>query len=176
MKMMKILPLFAVVMLGLSGCAEDRSPLQARVENAAPRRDADKIRDNTDTIPDSDVGHDALIVPPPEAARTPDPDPGDDLGRAVSREQARAARMAEAVCTVPEIARAAAVITGNTAIIGIETAAEAEDSHLVALKTSVEKAALEADSEITHTAVTASEELFARIAAMTDGAVYPPVE
>jgi len=155
---MRLISLAFLLVLTLSACVADRNPLQARIEYAAGAR--------------NDEGS-APYAGQNEVVTEADPDPGDDLARAVTKEQTRAARMAEAVCLLPEVVRAAAVITGNTAIIGVETEAEIEAGRLIALKNSVEKAALAVDDAITHTAVTTSADLFGRIAAMTDSATFP---
>jgi|GEM_PF-2486170 len=172
MKMKWILAGLLAAAVSLSACAADRSPLQARIDNAVMRQDAGAGQEDADI---DDAGRDAQRKSSPRLQVPYAADPGDELERALTTEQTRAARMAEAVCLVPEVVRAAAVITGNTAIIGIaaETEMETEPSRLIALKNSVEKAAMAVDPDITHTAVTASEDLFARIAAMTDGAVFP---
>jgi len=96
--------------------------------------------------------------------------PGEALDDLLEAEETRAERIAAAVAAAPDVAAAAVVITGETCIVGILPAAPPVPDKLIALKSAVEKAVLAVDTGITHVAVTASDELFARIATMPESA------
>jgi hypothetical protein len=62
------------------------------------------------------------------------------------------------------------VITGNTAIVGIETVRKTDDNQLAQYKRDIETLVKETDAGIDHVTVTAAEDLVERIDKMADGA------
>lgn len=81
----------------------------------------------------------------------------------------RAEKIATAVENMAEIKEAYAVVTGNTAIVGINLEGAANDARLIEIKRLVEKEVKSTDSDINHVAVTASPELVEKITNMTGG-------
>ena len=140
--------------LSLSGCAIDRNPLQSHVNPA--------YVNPTFVIPMPLQATEALA----DLVQSPPPSPT-TLEPVVIGEQLRASRIAEIAATIPGVHKATAVIAGKTSIIGI-TIADTLPGGLLSLKRDVEKAVLAMDAELSHTTITASEELFTRISNMPD--------
>lgn len=80
----------------------------------------------------------------------------------------RAQNIADHITKMDGIERTSVVITGNTAIVGIEITGELEDRKLMKLKTEVEKEVRRMDKELKHVAVTAAAELVQRITNIAD--------
>jgi len=80
----------------------------------------------------------------------------------------RAERVAQAVTALNGIDTASVVISGDTAIVGIQITGALDDARLIKLKGEVEKEALRTDGGLTHVAVTASAELVKRVTNMSD--------
>lgn len=75
----------------------------------------------------------------------------------------RAEALARQAEGVEGVEKAAVVITGNTAVVGIKLAGEPDDSGIIAVKKDVEKAVKNFDGRIRHVAVSAAAEMFDRI-------------
>ncbi len=80
----------------------------------------------------------------------------------------RAQKIANIVSNIDGVEKSSVVITGDTAIIGIELVGELEDRKLIKLKTEVEKEVKKADASLDHVAVTAAAELVKRITNVSD--------
>ena len=76
--------------------------------------------------------------------------------------------IAAAVTELDAVISASAVITGNTAIVGVQTDAVYDDSELIEIKRLVEEKVKAADKGIDHVSVTAAEDLVERINNMPD--------
>ena len=138
------------ITLLLSACRADRNALETRAGSVhAARRGRGMERPSPSAIVNSEV-------------------PGEALEAVETAEQRRAAQIANAAKTVSGVSAAAAVITGNTCIVGLAFAEEPSANLLLDIKHDVERAVLAADTELEHAAITASETLFARIADMPD--------
>jgi len=87
-----------------------------------------------------------------------------------ARSDSRAQKIANAVTALASIDKASVVVTGNTAIVGIEMAAELNDENLIKAKEEVSDAVKKIDGTIDHVSVTASDELIKRINGMSDSA------
>ena len=85
----------------------------------------------------------------------------------LSREE-RSQKIAEAVTELDAIFSASAVITGNTAIVGVRTDSRYNDSELIDIKRMVEERVKAVDKGIDHVSVTTSEDLTERINRMPD--------
>ena len=83
----------------------------------------------------------------------------------------RSARIADAVTEMDQVLSASAVITGNTAIVGIQTDIQYTDSELIDIKRLVEERVKAADKGIDHVSVTTSADLVERINRMPDAGI-----
>ncbi|MDR1914302.1 MAG: YhcN/YlaJ family sporulation lipoprotein [Clostridiales bacterium] len=81
-------------------------------------------------------------------------------------EKERAKKIADAVRELGEIDKAAVIISGNTAIIGVKTSVPLPDDELVELKSLVKESVEVTDANIDHITVTTSEDLVERISRM----------
>ncbi|MDR2903882.1 MAG: YhcN/YlaJ family sporulation lipoprotein [Clostridiales bacterium] len=90
--------------------------------------------------------------------------------------ETRAKRIADAIERMADIKEAYAVVTGNTAIVGINLNGESDDARVIEVKTLVDRTVKSVDQEITHVAVTASPELVDRIIKMVGGEQTPQEE
>lgn len=80
----------------------------------------------------------------------------------------RAKLISKAVTDLEGIEKASVIITGKTAIVGIETVGELDDAKLTAYKKEVEETVKLTDKYIKMVAVTAAGELVQRITGMAD--------
>ncbi|MDR1559385.1 MAG: YhcN/YlaJ family sporulation lipoprotein [Clostridiales bacterium] len=80
----------------------------------------------------------------------------------------RSQKIAEAVSRLDEIKSATAVITGNTAIVGVETDSRYTDSELIDIKRLVEERVKSTDKGIDHVSVTTAGDMVGRINRMPD--------
>ncbi len=80
----------------------------------------------------------------------------------------RADRIAQSVAKISGIGQASVVISGNTAIVGIEVSGILDDAKLIKLKGEAEKEVKRTDPSIEHVAVTAAAELVRRVTNMAD--------
>jgi YhcN/YlaJ family sporulation lipoprotein len=93
-------------------------------------------------------------------------------------EEKRAEKLAEAITKLEGIKKATVVITGSTALVGIETNKAIEDAELIDIKRLVEEQISIVDKAIDHISVTTSEDLVHRISRMSDAGISekPPEE
>ena len=89
----------------------------------------------------------------------------------LSREE-RSQKIAAAVTELDAVISATAVITGNTAIIGVQTDNQYNDTELIDIKRMVEEKVKASDKGIDHVSVTTSEDLIERINRMPDAGSY----
>ena len=80
----------------------------------------------------------------------------------------RAEKIAHAVAEIEGIEKVSVIITGNSAIIGIEVKGELTDGKLIELKKKAEGKAKSAESSLDHVGVTAGPELIKRIEHIAD--------
>ena len=98
---------------------------------------------------------------------TPTPTPA---ASNLTREE-RSKRIARAVAQMDEIISASAVITENTAIVGIQTDIQYTDSELIEIKRLIEERVKALDKGIDHVSVTISKDLVERINRMPDAGI-----
>lgn len=75
----------------------------------------------------------------------------------------RAETIANEINRNPQIKKAAVVVTGNTAIVGITLNEDLSDGKLIELKRQVEKTVKKIDLEIDHVAVSSAPDLYSKI-------------
>jgi YhcN/YlaJ family sporulation lipoprotein len=80
----------------------------------------------------------------------------------------RAEKIARAVNEIEGIEKVSVIITGNSAIVGIEFIGELTDQRLIEAKRAVEKKVKSTDSTLDHVAVTAVSELITRMDKIAD--------
>jgi len=80
----------------------------------------------------------------------------------------KAQNVAHAVSEIEGIEKVSVIITGNSAIVGIEIIGELTDSKLIELKKKAESRARAAETSLDHVAVTAGAELIKRIERIAD--------
>ncbi|MDR3239780.1 MAG: YhcN/YlaJ family sporulation lipoprotein, partial [Clostridiales bacterium] len=91
-----------------------------------------------------------------------------DLDSVSAETDDRAKKIADAVTELEEIDKASVVITGNTAIVGIQTKDSQNDSGLIKTKERVEAKVKSIDKDVDHVGVTAANDLVKRISRMSD--------
>ncbi len=96
-------------------------------------------------------------------------DDTDEFQNKLNSTKKRAKKIADAVEIIEEIENAYVVVTGNTAIIGINLIESLSDTQIISLKHIIEDEVREIDPDIGHIAVTASPELVERIMNMSGG-------
>jgi YhcN/YlaJ family sporulation lipoprotein len=94
---------------------------------------------------------------PPAPKTTPAP-----VRKPVS-ETARAERIARNVAKIPEVNKATVVISGSTALVGIDMKAHVQGAHETEVKKKVEKTVRETDKAVKNVSVTADPDLYKRI-------------
>ena len=104
---------------------------------------------------------------PPAPKTTPAPGtPGYTTPAPVRKpvsETARAERIARNVAKIPEINKATVVISGSTALVGIDMKAHVQGAHETEVKKKVEKTVRETDKAVKNVSVTADPDLYKRI-------------
>ncbi|WP_026485518.1 YhcN/YlaJ family sporulation lipoprotein [Caldanaerobius polysaccharolyticus] len=83
--------------------------------------------------------------------------------RTTNSQTARANRIAAAVAKLPDVNRATVVISGNTALVGIDMKGNVEKTKEAKVKKSVEKTVRSTDKAINNVSVTADPDLYNRI-------------
>jgi len=152
MKMWRIfLPAAAILLL--SGCVARENSDSLRIQNRARM----SVENGT-----------SRVYPRAGDYRTKDAAREFDEKEALS--DSRAQKIADAVTALSSIDKASVVVTGNTAIVGIELAVELNDENLIKAKEHVSEAVKKTDGAIDHVSVTASDELIKRINGMSDSA------
>ena len=86
---------------------------------------------------------------------------------------AKAEKIAHAVSEIEGIDKVSVIITGNSAIVGIEVKDELTDSKLIELKKKAENKARSVETTLDHVAVTAGAELIKRIEHIADFSWLP---
>lgn len=129
-----ILFIFSAISLGCTSAA--RKPTPARPTKVTPR-----------------------AVTPRTTPTRPAPTPP----RATNTQAARANRIAAAVAKLPNVNRATVVITGNTALVGIDMKGHVEKAGITKVKKEVEKTVKSTDKAIKNVSVTADPDLYNRI-------------
>ncbi|MCL2462387.1 MAG: YhcN/YlaJ family sporulation lipoprotein [Defluviitaleaceae bacterium] len=144
---------FLLVILLMAGCAAHENPEALRLQNRAKM----SIEDGTSRTYPRSGDYETN-----DAAR--------DFDEKTARSDGRAQKIADAVTALQSIDKASVVVTGNTAIVGIELAVELNDENLIKAKGEVSDAVKACDGEIDHVTVTASDELIKRINGISDSA------
>jgi YhcN/YlaJ family sporulation lipoprotein len=75
----------------------------------------------------------------------------------------RASRVATNVARIPEVNKATVVISGTTALVGVDMKAKVQGTHEKDVKKKIEKAVKDTDKSITRVYVTADPDLYKRI-------------
>ncbi len=98
------------------------------------------------------------------------PDTVHDFDEKTHDTERRTKVIADGVTKMKGIKRASVVISGNTAIVGIEVEGDLTDASLIKYKTDVDKKVKSIDKAINHVSVTASLELVGQINDIADSA------
>ncbi|SNX52800.1 YhcN/YlaJ family sporulation lipoprotein [Thermoanaerobacterium sp. RBIITD] len=136
-----LLALIMALTISLTGCKPAKRPSPTRYTPPAPRMTTPAPQ-RTPTTP-------APTTPVP--ARRPAP------------ESARAARIATNVAKIPEVNKATVVISGNTAIVGIDMKSKVQGAHETEVKKKVEKIVRDTDKGIKHVSTTSDPDLYTRL-------------
>jgi len=94
--------------------------------------------------------------------------PGVTTAQAAGANEERSKKIADAVTKLDAIKSASVVITGNTAIVGVQTDSGYDDAELIDIKRIVEEQVKAADQGIDHVSVTTAIDLVGRINRMPD--------
>lgn len=139
-----LLTLIMALSISLTGCKATKKPSPTRYTPTTPR-----------TTPAPSPG---MTTPAP--SRTPTtPAP---VKRPVPQ-STRAAKIATNVAKLPEVNKATVVISGNTAIVGIDMKASVQGTHETQVKKKVEKTVRDTDKSIKNVSVTSDPDLYKRI-------------
>lgn len=144
-----LLTLIMALSLSLTGCRATKKPSPTRYTPTTPR-----------TTPAPSPG---MTTPAPSRTpTTPTPTTPAPVKRPVPQ-STRAAKIASNVAKLPEVNRATVVISGNTAIVGIDMKANVQGTHETQVKKKVEKTVRDTDKGIKNVSVTSDPDLYTRI-------------
>lgn len=136
--------------ISLTGCKATKKPSPTRYTPTTPR-----------TTPAPSPG---MTTPAP--SRTPTtPTPA----KRPVPQSTRAAKIATNVAKLPEVNKATVVISGNTAIVGIDMKASVQGTHETQVKKKVEKTVRDTDKSIKNVSVTSDPDLYKRIENIAKG-------
>ncbi|MDK2805126.1 YhcN/YlaJ family sporulation lipoprotein [Thermoanaerobacterium thermosaccharolyticum] len=139
-----LLTLIMALSISLTGCKATKKPSPTRYTPTTPR-----------TTPAPSPG---MTTPAP--SRTPTtPAPA----KRPVPQSTRAAKIATNVAKLPEVNKATVVISGNTAIVGIDMKASVQGTHETQVKKKVEKTVRDTDKSIKNVSVTSDPDLYKRI-------------
>lgn len=139
-----LLTLIMALSISLTGCKATKKPSPTRYTPTTPR-----------TTPAPSPG---MTTPAP--SRTPTtPTPA----KRPVLQSTRAAKIATNVAKLPEVNKATVVISGNTAIVGIDMKASVQGTHETQVKKKVEKTVRDTDKGIKNVSVTSDPDLYKRI-------------
>lgn len=145
-----LLTLIMALSISLTGCKATKKPSPTRYTPTTPR-----------TTPAPSPG---MTTPAP--SRTPTtPAP---VKRPVPQ-STRAAKIATNVAKLPEVNKATVVVSGNTAIVGIDMKASVQGTHETQVKKKVEKTVRDTDKGIKNVSVTSDPDLYKRIENIAKG-------
>ena len=131
-----------LIILSLSGCVSG--------QNTADRAYAGDIESRARISPGRTVRH----TRPPQ----------NNVSEVYRTIEARAEKLEREIEKLPAIERAAVVISGNAAIVGIVLKSDrTSDSELISVKTEISAAVRALDREIDHVSISAAAELYDRI-------------
>ncbi|AST58713.1 sporulation lipoprotein, YhcN/YlaJ family [Thermoanaerobacterium thermosaccharolyticum] len=144
-----LLTLIMALSISLTGCKTTKKPSPTRYTPTTPR-----------TTPAPSPG---MTTPAPSRTpTTPTPTTPAPVKRPVPQ-STRAAKIASNVAKLPEVNRATVVISGNTAIVGIDMKANVQGTHETQVKKKVEKTVRDTDKGIKNVSVTSDPDLYTRI-------------
>ncbi|MGB9679202.1 MAG: YhcN/YlaJ family sporulation lipoprotein [Thermoanaerobacteraceae bacterium] len=86
-----------------------------------------------------------------------------------STESTRAEKIATAVARIPEVNKTTVVITGNTALVGVDMKAKVQGTTETELKKKIAKTVKDTDKSIKNVSVTADPDLYKRIDNISKG-------
>lgn len=139
-----LLTLIMALSISLTGCKATKKPSPTRYTPTTPR-----------TTPAPSPG---MTTPAP--SRTPTtPAPA----KRPVPQSTRAAKIATNVAKLPEVNKATVVVSGNTAIVGIDMKASVQGTHETQVKKKVEKTVRDTDKSIKNVSVTSDPDLYKRI-------------
>ncbi|MBP2071353.1 YhcN/YlaJ family sporulation lipoprotein [Thermoanaerobacterium butyriciformans] len=145
-----LLTLIMALSISLTGCKATKKPSPTRYTPTTPR-----------TTPAPSPG---MTTPAP--SRTPTtPTPA----KRPVPQSTRAAKIATNVAKLPEVNKATVVISGNTAIVGIDMKASVQGTHETQVKKKVEKTVRDTDKSIKNVSVTSDPDLYKRIENIAKG-------
>lgn len=138
-----------MIMATLTGCKPAaKKPTPARYTPSPTR-----------TVPTPTRPAPGYTTPVPRTPVTPTPVPV----RRPTTESARAAKIASNVAKIPEVNKATVVISGNTALVGIDMKSRVQGAHETNVKKKVEKTVRDTDKAIKNVSVTSDPDLYTRI-------------
>lgn len=113
----------------------------------------------TRTVPTPARPAPGYTTPAPKTPVTPAPVPA----RKPTTDSTRAAKIASKVAKIPEVNKATVVISGNTALVGIDMKSKVQGAHETTVKKKVEKTVRDTDKAIKNVSVTSDPDLYTRI-------------
>jgi len=113
----------------------------------------------TRTVPAPSKTAPRYTTPAPRTPTTPAPTPV----RKPTTEKARATTIATNVAKIPEVNKATVVVSGSTAIVGVDMKAKVQGTRETDVKKKVEKTVKDTDKSITRVYVTSDPDLYKRI-------------
>lgn len=142
-----ILIMVTMITAALTGCkSAARKPAPTRYTPAPSR-----------TVPTPARTTPGYTTPAPKTPVTPAP------VKRPTTESARAAKIASNVAKLPEVNKATVVISGNTALVGIDMKSRVQGAKETAVKKKVEKTVRNTDKAIKNVSVTSDPDLYTRI-------------
>jgi len=146
-----VLLIGVMILTSMAGCkTATKKPAPARY-TPTPTRPAPAPSKATPTP--------GYTTPAPTAPTAPTPAPV----RKPTTESMRASRVAASVARIPEVNKATVVISGTTALVGVDMKAKVQGTHEKDVKKKIEKAVKDTDKSITRVYVTADPDLYKRI-------------
>ena len=152
---------FILVMMFVVSCAPVRRPgtnVPSPTPGTRQTRGVPRTTPNQPLVPSPTPG-----PVTPNTVTTPNPTGNNRTGTNVGDMENRAERIADAAAEQKEIESAACVITGNTAMVGVQFNEQYKGKLTDAIKSQVENKVKDADNRITRVVVTADPDLVSRI-------------
>lgn len=154
-----ILVLTMAVAVLFSGCKPAKRPSPTRYTPPAPRT---APLPRTTPAPRTTPGPGTTM---PTPGTTPVPTPS----KRPTPDSIRAAKIAMNVAKIPEVNKATVVISGNTAIVGIDMKSKVQGAHETDVKKKVEKTVRDTDKGIKHVSTTSDPDLYTRLTNISKG-------
>ncbi|KHO62822.1 sporulation protein [Thermoanaerobacter sp. YS13] len=138
-----------MIMVSMAGCkTATKKPAPARYTPAPTR-----------TTPAPSKTAPGYTTPAPRTPTMPAPTPV----RKPTTESVRASKIASNVAKIPEVNKATVVVSGSTALVGVDMKARVQGTHETDVKKKIEKTIKNTDKSITRVYVTSDPDLYKRI-------------